>query len=285
LAIRRTGTGNGPRPRRRRRTKAERQTRHLTEPHLCLLQAPSEARPTPSLGQQLRIATYNVHRWTAPRKRSHDASLASHVIAELDADVIALQEVMRPHDGDDPLASLADQLGLHLAFAATRFHKRGELGNAILSRWPISGVAMLDLSYSRLERRVAVAAQFQSEDRVVDVVATHLALGDRTRHRQVRYLLDHPQVQRGPTILLGDMNAWRDCKAIRALDDELHSHDNRAWPASFPASRPVLALDRIYTRGARILEIAAHKSTAARRASDHLPVVARVALPQSTWER
>jgi endonuclease/exonuclease/phosphatase family metal-dependent hydrolase len=242
------------------------------------------ARPTSPLETELRVATYNVHRWTLPSQRRPQPALASQVIAELDADVIALQEVMRPHEGADPLADLADGLGLHLAFAATRFHMRGELGNAILSRWPIAGVAMLDLSYSRLERRVAVAAQFQAADRVVDVVATHLALGDRTRHRQVRTLLDHPQVQRGPTILLGDLNAWRDCKATRALDDELDSHDNRAWPASFPAARPVLALDRIYTRGARILEISAHKSPAARRASDHLPIVARVGLPQAGWE-
>jgi endonuclease/exonuclease/phosphatase family metal-dependent hydrolase len=271
--------------RRRRRTKAERRTLHLTEPHLCLLRAPTVARPTRPLGGELRVATYNVHRWTAPSSRHPDPARASFVISELDADVIALQEVMRPHDGEeDPLAVLAESLGLHVAFAATRFHKHGELGNAILSRWPIAGVSMLDLSYSRLESRVAVSAQFQSEERIVDVVATHLALGDRTRHRQVRSLLDHPQVQRGPTILMGDMNAWRDCKATRALDDELDSHDNRAWPASFPAARPVLALDRIYTRGARILEISPHKSAAARRASDHLPIVARVGLPIVAWE-
>jgi hypothetical protein len=37
---------------------------------------------------------------------------------------------------------------------------------------------------------------------------------------------------------------------------------------------PVLALDRIYARGADVLDVAAHDSAAARRASDHLPVVA-----------
>jgi endonuclease/exonuclease/phosphatase family metal-dependent hydrolase len=284
MPLRRT-PGRSKRSRRRaRRTKAERLTRHLTEPHLCLLRAPSVARPGRPPGRELRVATYNIHRWARPGGRAPDAARASFVVSELDADVIALQEVMRPHAGDDPLAVLAENLGLHVVFAATRFHRRGELGNAILSRWPIAGVSMLDLSYSRLERRVAVAAQFHFDGRVVDVVATHLALGDRTRHRQVRSLLDHPQVQRGPTILLGDMNAWRQCRATRALENELDSHDNRAWPASFPAARPVLALDRIYTRGARMLEIAAHKSPAARHASDHLPIVARVELPEPSWE-
>ena len=64
-----------------------------------------------------------------------------------------------------------------------------------------------------------------------------------------------------------------------ALDEELKSHHNAEWPASFPAASPVLALDRIYANGVRISEIAAHASRAARRASDHRPVVARVKLP------
>jgi endonuclease/exonuclease/phosphatase family metal-dependent hydrolase len=166
-----------------------------------------------------------------------------------------------------------------VAFAATRVHKRGELGNAILSRWPIAGVSMLDLSFSRLERRVAVSVQFQGRAGPIDVVSTHLSLADRTRHRQVRSLLEHPQLQSGPTLLLGDMNAWRRCKATRALDDELSAHHNVNWPASFPSARPVLALDRIYARGARVVELAAHDTRAARRASDHLPVVARVRIP------
>ena len=75
------------------------------------------------------------------------------------------------------------------------------------------------------------------------------------------------------------MNAWRQCRATRTLDEELTSHHNAEWPPSFPAAGPVLALDRIYARGARVVEIAAHTSRAARRASDHLPVVARVKLP------
>jgi endonuclease/exonuclease/phosphatase family metal-dependent hydrolase len=229
------------------------------------------------MGREFVVATYNVHRWTGINGRMRpEPARAGFVIAELEADVIALQEVLRPFGGEDPLEALADALGLHVAFAATRVHKRGELGNAILSRTPIAGVSMMDLTFSRLEQRVAVAAQFECEGGTVDVVATHLALGDRTRHRQVRSLLDHPKLRDRPTLLLGDMNAWRRCPATRALEDELDSHHNRAWPASFPAARPVLALDRIYTRSVEVLDIGAHSSRAARRASDHLPIVARV---------
>jgi endonuclease/exonuclease/phosphatase family metal-dependent hydrolase len=252
---------------------------HFVEPHLCLLRAPSVAPRVAPLGKQLTVATYNVHRWTGLNGRSRpDAARAGFVISELHADVIALQEVVRPLTGDDVLEKLAEGLGLHVAFAATRVHRNGELGNAILSRWPIGGVSMLDLSFSRLERRVAVSAQFAFDGGMLDVVATHLALGDRTRHRQVRSLLDHPNLRTNPTVLLGDMNAWRRCKATRALEGELRQHHNLDWPASFPAASPVWALDRIYARGARVVELYAHTSRAARRASDHLPIIARVEL-------
>lgn len=249
-------------------------------PHLSLLRAPRQPRPYGALTGEIGVATYNVHRWTGLNGRSRpDPARAGFVISELEADLIALQEVLRPLRGEDPLERLADALGLHVAFATTRAHKRGLIGNAILSRWPIYGVSMLDLSFSRLEKRVAVAVQLRNGVGELDVVATHLALADRTRHRQVQSLLEHPRLRETPTLLMGDMNAWRQCKATRALDDELSSHHNAEWPASFPAASPVLALDRIYTQGVQIVEIAAHDSRAARRASDHLPVVARVKLP------
>lgn len=282
--VARDGEKRRKRPRPRRPRRAEIARGHLESPHLCLLRAPTAGPPPRRLERELVVATYNVHRWSGIRGRSApDPARAGFVISELDADVIALQEVLRPHagEGDDPLVALADALGRHVAFAATRVHKRGELGNAILSRWPIAGVSMLDLSFSRIERRVAVSAQFRAGNGLLDIVATHLALADRTRHRQVRSLLDHPQLRFGPTLLLGDMNAWRQCRATRALDDELRAHDNQRWPASFPSASPVLALDRIYARGARVVEIFAHRSRAARRASDHLPVVARVELPDA----
>jgi endonuclease/exonuclease/phosphatase family metal-dependent hydrolase len=265
--------------RKARRERAREQ--RLERPHLSFVRAPTRAGPSRPMGRHIRVATYNVHRWTGLNGRSRpDPAKAGFVISELGADVIALQEVLRPTRGPDPMEDMADTLGLHVAFAAARVHRLGELGNAILSRWPIAGVFVLDLSYSRMERRLAMVAQFHFDGGgILDVVATHLALGDRTRHRQVRSLLDHPRLQAGPTVLLGDLNAWRRCKATRALDDELTTHHNRNWPASFPSARPVLSLDRIYSRGARVVEIATHGTQAARRASDHLPVVARIELP------
>jgi endonuclease/exonuclease/phosphatase family metal-dependent hydrolase len=261
MAVRRS-----PRKGRVRRDSAAPERRMRSLPHLQLVRAPRRLLVDGPMGRRISVATYNVHRWSGLNGRGvPDGSRAGFVISELGADVIALQEVLRPFQGEDPLEAIADGLGLHVAFASTRVHRRGELGNAILSRWPMAGVSVLDLSFSRVERRLAMWAQFHFEGGVLDLVATHLALGDRTRHRQVRSLLDH--------------NAWRQCKATRILDDELHH--NHDWPPSFPSQRPVLSLDRIYSRSAKILEIDSHASPAARAASDHLPVLAHVELPEA----
>lgn len=254
--------------------------------YLCLVHAP-RVPMTPvesplAVPSELTVATYNVHRWTGRNgRRVPDPSHAEFVLSELGADVIALQEALRPKDDEGVLEDIADRLGLHVAFAAAREHKRGQLGNAILSRWPIQSASTLDISHSRIEKRSALAARFTGEMGRFAVIATHLSLVDRTRKRQVGSLMRHPELAvNGPAILLGDMNAWRRCPATRELDEELRMHDNLKWPSSFPSAKPVLALDRVYARGAHVSRVWAHDTEASRMASDHLPVLARVTLPE-----
>ncbi|HEX7070057.1 MAG TPA: endonuclease/exonuclease/phosphatase family protein [Rhodothermales bacterium] len=224
-----------------------------------------------------RVATYNVHRWSGMTGGNrYMPELAADVIRELDADVLGLQEVLRPFGPSDPLIEIAQSQGFHLAFVCTRYHRRGDLGNAILSRWPIASVFAMNLSFGRLEQRSALAAILDTPEDEIAVVATHLALLDLTRRRQVQSLLRHPRLE-DTVVLLGDMNAWRRCSATRQLDRELTSlHNNSQWPPSFPVQRPVLALDRIYARGAYVENLSTFDSPTARRASDHLPVLAHV---------
>jgi len=257
------------------------------EPHLCFARSPRRPIPPVTMSEIVRVATYNVHRWQGANGRAKpDVARAGYVISELGADVVALQEVLRPFEGegDDPLDLLCDELDLHLAFAVTRRHRRGQLGNAILSRYPITSISVIDISHSRIERRGALAAQVGHGDSVLGVVATHLSLVDRTRHRQVQSLLESPTLNSGPAVLMGDMNAWRKCKGSQQLEDSLNLHHNFDWPSSFPAARPLLALDRIYVRSAEVVTIGHHDSLAARKASDHLPVVAELRVKEASPE-
>ncbi len=250
-------------------------------PYLAELTSPLSAAEPPSLGPKLCVATYNVHRWAGVRGgRKYDPDRVLTVLGELGADVIALQEVLRPFENGDPLREASRMLGFHLAFVVTRIHRRGELGNAILSRWPFAHAEAIDLSFGRLERRAALAVRLADANGgpPLSVASTHLALVDRTRTRQVKTLLDHPHFDDGPSILLGDMNAWRKNPASRNLQGFTERHNNREWPASYPSPRPVLSLDRAYVRGAQLTDLHAHESATSRQASDHLPLVGTVVL-------
>lgn len=256
--------------------------RRPVAPYLADLGAAPDAPAPDPLDHRLTVASYNVHRWAGVRGgRAFYPDRALDVLGELGTDVIALQEALRPTSGRDPIREAAQRLGFHFAFVVTRPHRAGALGNVVLSRWPIAAAHAIDLSFGRLERRAAVAVRLQTGSGWLTVAATHLALVDRTRARQVRALLDHPELA-GPTILAGDMNAWRPTVASRELDDAFTDrHHNDSWPASYPSVRPVLALDRLYARGARLVDLRAHDSPAARTASDHLPVVASVEIDEA----
>ena len=245
--------------------------------HYTLVHNQSEVNGELPESGAFRVATYNVHRWSGlAGGNRYRPELAADVIREMDADVVGLQEVLRPNGPSDPLMEIAEEGGFNLAFVCTRYHRRGDLGNAILSRWPIASVFAMNLSFGRLEQRSALAAVLETNGHEIAVVATHLALLDLTRRRQVQSLLRHPRLE-DTVVLLGDMNAWRQCSATRQLDRELTSlHNNNEWPPSFPVQRPVLALDRIYARGASVENLTTFDSPGARRASDHLPVLAQV---------
>ncbi|MEO0557797.1 MAG: endonuclease/exonuclease/phosphatase family protein, partial [Bacteroidota bacterium] len=237
-------------------------------PYLAELLSARGPATVPPLGPRITVATYNVHRWAGVRGgRAYRPERALDVLDEMGSDLIALQEVLRPYHAEDPLQLAAERLGYHLAFVVTRLHKRGELGNAVLSRWPLSGAQAINLTFGRLERRAALAVRVEgANERSLTVAATHLALVDRTRARQVRALLDHEYIASGPAVLLGDMNAWRRTSASRNLDDAFTGrHHNANWPPSYPSVRPVLALDRLYARGARVLSLETYESPAARR--------------------
>ena len=235
----------------------------------------------PATPPALRIASYNVHACVGSDGHG-DADRVAAVIRELDADVVALQEVLSDDaaDGPDQFAHLADAVGLRAIEGPTLHGSAARYGNAILTRLPVLDVDRLDLSVSHRESRGAVAVDLGRDDVRLRVVATHLGLWRSERRRQVERLLawlDDPATRRPAAlwVLAGDMNEWIPrAWTLRRLDARF----GRAPTArSFPATRPLLRLDRIWVAPLRALRrLAVHRTPLARVASDHLPVVAEL---------
>ena len=96
---------------------------------------------SPAAHIDLRIATYNIHRCRGLDRRVIPSRIAA-VIADIDADVVALQEVIGSNATNPGHAEeLGALLGMGWVMAPAR-HLRGHLfGNVVLSRLPIRGTA------------------------------------------------------------------------------------------------------------------------------------------------
>jgi endonuclease/exonuclease/phosphatase family metal-dependent hydrolase len=228
----------------------------------------------------LRVATYNVHACVGSDGR-HDPDRVAAVIAELDADIVALQEFTYP-------ASVAIETRMPVALTVadayecvlgpTRQSVTECFGNALLTRHRIVEVHHVDLSMERREPRGAIAATIEVRGTIVHILAAHLGLRVRERRFQVRQILNYlDSVRHILVIVLGDFNDWLPGRSVvHVLDDRLGTPPR---PASFPVHWPIVALDRIWVNPLRALRrIIAHATPTARLASDHFPVVADVDL-------
>jgi endonuclease/exonuclease/phosphatase family metal-dependent hydrolase len=99
----------------------------------------------------MRLASYNVHR-AIGRDRRTDPERILGVIREMDADVVALQEVEAHDTGGDMLAWLARETGMHAVAGTTLARRDGHYGNGLLSRFDIKGTELVDLSFRTASR-------------------------------------------------------------------------------------------------------------------------------------
>ncbi|MCM2281134.1 MAG: endonuclease/exonuclease/phosphatase family protein [Bdellovibrionaceae bacterium] len=234
---------------------------------------------------RLRVLTYNIHSCIGTDRRYEPARVLE-VIQAADADIVALQEVdssLEVFDGVDQLEYFARETGMHAVMGPTLRRHYGAYGNAFLSRFPLSDVDERDLTYRRFEPRGLISARIYWRGMWLRLVNTHLGLKAWERRFQVDRVLEYLQeygtdtsVQ--ATLAMGDFNEWFPwSRNTRRLARHLGAV---SMPKTFPSRWPRLSLDRIYIHPApahfmiRTLE---HASV--RVASDHLPVVAEVELP------
>ena len=149
-------------------------------------------------------------------------------------------------------------------------------GNAILMTpgWHMEALHRLPLP--GLEPRGAVIADL-SGPQDLRVVATHLGLRRRDRQHQMTLIVaELAHLPRRPTILLADCNEWSATEGFAPLDPFFTLHNSGR---SFPARRPMAALDRLATGpGIEVVQQGVCRTGIAGRASDHLPIWADLSL-------
>lgn len=230
----------------------------------------------------LKVASYNIRKAVGLDWRRRPARVLK-VLIEIDADIIALQEVDRRF-GSRITALDPDVIEAETGYRAIRFAERpqslGHHGNVILARKSIDVVAARPIILPHLEPRGAATADLNCGGRLVRVVGMHLGLTRKWRQLQTQAIVSELRTLEAnmPTVLMGDLNE-PDLKSgvLRAFEQR---HTIISCGPSYHASMPVFSLDRIIvTEDIAVAESGVHRSRLSREASDHLPIWARLDLP------
>jgi endonuclease/exonuclease/phosphatase family metal-dependent hydrolase len=221
--------------------------------------------------------TYNIRNGRGSDQRVDLARIAD-VIAGYAPDVVALQEVdigRQRSGGVDQPAELASRLAMHARFVGCVEDGCERYGIATLSRWAIEDERTVRLPHGPgSEPRAALFLwlRWPGSERRLAMVNTHLSTSGRERADQMAVLAD--ALGSGDTVVAGDLNCGASSSPYRRLCVALRAAASvRTWPARFP----LLQLDHLLYRGAlRLVSSGVWSRSPARRASDHLPVVAEL---------
>ena len=224
----------------------------------------------------IRVATYNVHRCVGFDALEKPDRIAA-VLREIDADAVALQEVWCRHSPPHDFARyLAQELGAEAVEGFTVSGRAGLFGNVLLTRHGVAEVRRSDISIPGREPRGILEAVLSIGGSRVALLATHLGLRSAERRAQTGRILTMLEATAAEVIVLaGDFNEWLAWgRSLRWLSKWFGTP--RA-PATFPATFPLLRLDRIWVRPPdRLVRLSAHRTPLSRIASDHLPAVAEI---------
>ncbi len=233
--------------------------------------------------KRFRVATYNIHKCRGLDRRVRPARIAD-VLREINADIIALQEVVSVEEKmpeEDQAQFIAASLGLDYRLGETRRLKGGAYGNVVLSRLPIISTRTYDLSQPGREERGCLRADLEVRKGVtLHFYNIHLGTAYLERRRQARRLVEGDILKGhgGIRIVLGDFNEWTRGLTTKLLSRHFECVDTRLhlgrW-RTYPGLMPFLHLDHVYfDRSLKLEGSALHRSRTALIASDHLPIVA-----------
>lgn len=231
----------------------------------------------------VRIATYNIHRCRGMDRRTMPARVAE-VVRGMDADVVALQEVIGAGPaGAGQAEEIGAALGMGWVMTSVRHLRHHLFGNVILSRFPIVHHSQYDLSWRTCEPRACQRADLDiGGPHPLHIYNVHLGTAVLERRYQATRLAAfvHDRRVTGPKVILGDFNEWMRGLATNTLSSlfesiDIYAHLKRR--RTYPGIFPVLHLDHIYYEGrveVRGMELV--RSRKALIASDHLPLVANL---------
>jgi endonuclease/exonuclease/phosphatase family metal-dependent hydrolase len=224
------------------------------------------------VGQSLRVVSYNV------RGLRGEPDALAEVVRALAPDVVVLQEAPRRLRWRTRVARLAHAFDLLYVTGGAP-----ALGNVILASLRVRPHETWDLRYPLTPGQHLRGAAFArcAVGGVSFVVAgSHLSTEPAERPGQAELLKRELTGVAGPLVVAADVNEAPGGPTWRLLADGLVDTAGTDTAPTYPAPSPADRLDAIFVdRGTTVTGYRVVDSPAARRASDHLPVLAELTLP------
>jgi endonuclease/exonuclease/phosphatase family metal-dependent hydrolase len=235
-----------------------------------------------------------------------DLGRIAGVIRSSGADIIALQEVDSHYSGrsgfKDQAACLAELLDMSYSYGPNLVEPplipgqpARKYGNAVLSRFPIKYA--VNHAYREVEKPPEGAEPRGVLETVIDLgetylsmFNTHLALHEEGLRSNIGELLEIAEGTLFPAVIAGDFNAVPDHPQIQRVRlrfrdafDGVRLEESLTYPSRFKGasgidSEPEARIDYLFykgvegTRNARVIDT---------YASDHMPIVAELAIPST----
>ncbi|SNR67988.1 endonuclease/exonuclease/phosphatase family protein [Blastococcus mobilis] len=239
----------------------------------------------------VRVMSYNIHHGAGVDGRLDLKRIAGE-IRDFGAEVVGLQEVDRHwserSDFVDQAAELARMLRMHVVYGANldndplnRGEPRRQYGTAILSDAPIHEWRNTLLPRTgNLEQRGLLEALVTVRGVPVRVFTTHLQHNSQQeRIAQIAAVREVIGVPQESVVLTGDLNARPDTPEIEAITEDLVD----AWAEAGVGDGYTLSAENPYARIDYVMHtddvVARTAAVLSTDGSDHLPVVAALALP------
>lgn len=245
----------------------------------------------------MKLATYNIchcgnyENWKKGDDLPLNIARTAEVIAEINADVIGLNEVYTVGESEDfclqeeKLAKLAGYP--YYVFAMGKEFEWGTIGNAILSKYPILNVKKIAVpapaesernpnENSWYEDRVLLCVEIEVEGKNVCVISTHFGLNPTEQRRIVDAICKEID-GRSEVVLMGDFNVLPDSEFLSPLYARLKSVAKEVGnnEFTFATYAPQIQIDYIFVpKTANVKGYEVHKN----RVSDHRPISAEIEL-------
>ncbi len=236
------------------------------------------AQGKPNEKKTLRVLCYNIHHGRGTDDKV-DLPRLAQVIRSVDPDLVALQEVdnkTKRTGGVDQTAELARLTDMDGLFGRQIDFQGGTYGQAVLSRFPITGSAIHVLpGEPDRETRIAFETRVSVFGKEHSFVSTHLHhQSNDFRVRQAEKIREVFAGADRPVIVVGDLNAYPNSKPLQVFKGGWSSATADRPIPTFPAGKPTNQIDYILFKPGDRFVVQQVRVLEEPVASDHRPIFA-----------